>query len=58
MMKNNLEYFNLATEHKEELLDENKIPCLFYDNEKAGCIYNKLGFRQLGNWSIYYKIKR
>ena len=42
----------------EELLDENKIPCLFYDNEKAGCIYNKLGFRQLGNWSIYYKIKR
>lgn len=38
-----------------ELLDENKIPCLFYDNEKAGEIYHKLGFKKIGNWSIYYK---
>lgn len=38
-----------------ELLDENKTPCLFYDNEKAGEIYEKLGFEKIGNWSIYYK---
>ncbi|SCH09348.1 MULTISPECIES: GNAT family N-acetyltransferase [unclassified Romboutsia] len=38
-----------------ELLDENKTPCLFYDNEKAGAIYHKLGFKKIGNWSIYYK---
>ena len=38
-----------------ELLDENKIPCLFYDNEEAGKIYRKLGFEKIGNWSIYYK---
>lgn len=39
----------------KELLEENKIPCLFYDNEEAGKIYKKLGFQELGKWSIYYK---
>jgi len=39
----------------KELLDENKIPCLFYDNKEAGQIYKKLGFQELGKWSIYYK---
>lgn len=38
-----------------ELLDENKVPCLFYDNKEAGKIYKKLGFQELGKWSIYYK---
>lgn len=38
-----------------ELLNENKIPCLFYDNEEAGKMYKKLGFKDIGNWSIYYK---
>ncbi|MEF9991864.1 MAG: GNAT family N-acetyltransferase [Romboutsia sp.] len=37
-----------------ELLNENKIPCLFYDNEEAGKIYKKLGFKEIGYWSIYY----
>lgn len=37
-----------------ELLRENKIPCLFYDNEEAGKIYKRLGFRDVGYWSIYY----
>lgn len=37
-----------------ELLKENKIPCLFYDNEEAGKIYKRLGFRDIGYWSIYY----
>lgn len=39
----------------KELLDENKIPCLFYDNKEAGKVYRKLGFQELGKWSIYYK---
>ncbi|MGL4912984.1 MAG: GNAT family N-acetyltransferase [Romboutsia sp.] len=38
-----------------ELLRENKTPCLFYDNQEAGKIYKKLGFEELGKWSIYYK---
>ncbi len=38
-----------------ELLNENKIPCLFYDNEEAGKIYKKLGFIKIGNWSICSK---
>lgn len=37
-----------------ELLRENKIPCLFYDNEEAGKIYKRLGFKEIGKWSIYY----
>lgn len=37
-----------------ELLRENKIPCLFYDNEEAGKIYKRLGFEDIGYWSIYY----
>ncbi len=38
-----------------ELVEENKKPCLFYDNEEAGKIYRKIGFIEKGNWSIYYK---
>ena len=39
----------------KELLAENIKPCLFYDNEEAGKLYNKLGFKTIDNWSIYYK---
>lgn len=39
----------------KELMNENKIPCLFYDNVEAGRIYKKLGFEDLGKWSIYSK---
>lgn len=39
----------------KELLNENKIPCLFYDNDEAGKIYHKLGFKNIGTWSIYSK---
>lgn len=38
-----------------ELLDENKIPCLFCDNEAASSIYKMLGFEEIGYWSIYRK---
>ena len=36
-----------------ELLKENKTPCLFCDNESASKIYRKLGFEKIGYWSIY-----
>ena len=38
-----------------ELLDENKTPCLFCDNETASVIYKMLGFETIGYWSIYRK---
>ncbi len=37
------------------LLNDKKIPCLFYDNEEAGKIYKKIGFKELGQWVNYYK---
>ncbi|MDD4494310.1 MAG: GNAT family N-acetyltransferase, partial [Eubacteriales bacterium] len=36
-----------------KLLAEGRILCLIYDNEKAGNIYKKLGFREIGLWSMY-----
>lgn len=39
----------------KELLGENKVPCLFYDNQQAGKIYKKIGFKELGRWSICYR---
>ena len=39
----------------KNLIDENKIPCLFYDNEEAGKIYKKIGFKEIDQWVIYYK---
>lgn len=42
-----------------DLLQENRVPCLFCDNEEAITIYKKLGFEKIGYWSIYRKnIKR
>lgn len=38
-----------------ELLEENKVPCLFCDNKAAGAIYKMLGFEKIGCWSIYKK---
>lgn len=37
----------------KDIINENKIPCLFYDNVEAGKIYNKLGFKERGYWAIY-----
>ena len=38
-----------------EIINENKTPCLFYDNIEAGKIYKKLGFKEKGYWAIYYR---
>ena len=37
-----------------ELLGEGKGLCLFYDNLKAGSIYIKLGFKEIGQWSSVF----
>lgn len=36
----------------QELLDEEKIVCLFYDNPEAGKIYQRLGFKEIGFWNM------
>ncbi len=36
----------------EDLLNDNKRPCLFYDNPSAGSIYHKLGFETIGMYSM------
>jgi uncharacterized protein len=35
-----------------DLLAEGKIACLFYDNPEAGKIYHRLGFVEIGKWSM------
>ncbi|WP_082234845.1 GNAT family N-acetyltransferase [Halobacillus massiliensis] len=37
----------------EEVLDEGKLLCLFYDNPKAGKIYKRLGFEDIGYWMMH-----
>jgi uncharacterized protein len=41
-----------------DLLSEGKTPCLFYDNPKAGSIYKRLGFKDIGLWSMNYPDRR
>lgn len=36
-----------------DLLDEGKYACLFYDNPRAGRIYKRLGFKEIGLWTMY-----
>lgn len=36
-----------------ELLQEGKELCLFYDNPKAGAIYKRIGFEDIGYWMMY-----
>ncbi|TSB45962.1 GNAT family N-acetyltransferase [Alkalicoccobacillus porphyridii] len=38
----------------QALLNEGKEPCLFYDNPKAGSIYKRIGFRDIGFWMMYH----
>ncbi|MBQ3384964.1 MAG: GNAT family N-acetyltransferase [Erysipelotrichaceae bacterium] len=38
-----------------DLLKEGKMPCLFYVNPAAARIYKKLGYRDIGNWTIIRK---
>lgn len=36
-----------------ELLEENKMLCLFYDNPAAGAIYKRIGFVDIGKWCMW-----
>lgn len=44
----------LVTQLCSDLLLEGKSLCLFYDNPHAGVIYKRLGFQDIGSWSIAY----
>ncbi|ARI78281.1 GNAT family N-acetyltransferase [Halobacillus mangrovi] len=37
----------------EELLSEEKMLCLFYDNPAAGSIYKRIGFEDIGKWMMH-----
>jgi len=37
----------------KEVLNEGKVLCLFYDNPDAGRIYKRLGFKDIGKWTMY-----
>lgn len=36
-----------------DVMNEGKILCLFYDNPEAGSIYKRLGFKDIGMWTMY-----
>lgn len=36
----------------EDVLEEGKYLCLFYDNPRAGKIYKRLGFHDIGKWKM------
>lgn len=36
-----------------DVMKEGKILCLFYDNPEAGRIYKRLGFKDIGKWTMY-----
>lgn len=35
-----------------DLLREDKVPCLFYNNPAAGRIYHRIGFEDIGRWAL------
>ncbi len=41
----------------QDILAEGKAVCLFYDNPKAGSIYKRLGFKDIGLWSMNYPVR-
>ncbi|MGL5345987.1 MAG: GNAT family N-acetyltransferase [Peptostreptococcaceae bacterium] len=40
-----------------DLLEEDKTLCLFYDNPKAGKIYHRIGFEEIGKWTMLIEEK-
>jgi uncharacterized protein len=37
----------------QDVLNEGKTLCLFYDNPEAGRIYKRLGFKEIGMWTMH-----
>ncbi|MBW4080384.1 GNAT family N-acetyltransferase [Paenibacillus sp. S150] len=44
----------VAARLSADMLAEGKSLCLFYDNPQAGLIYRKLGYQDIGCWSMLY----
>lgn len=40
-----------------DLIKQQKTLCLFYKNPEAGAIYRRIGFNEIGLWSMYMKRK-
>lgn len=40
-----------------DLLNEGKTLCLFYDNPKAGKVYHRIGFEEIGIWTMLVENK-
>lgn len=40
----------------DDLVKQGKTLCLFYRNPEAGAIYRRLGFKEIGFWSMYMKM--
>ncbi|MET3729059.1 putative GNAT family acetyltransferase [Fictibacillus halophilus] len=56
--KRNKGYASLCMEALcNDILAEGKTLCLFYDNPKAGSIYKRLGFEDIGFWSMNYAVQ-
>lgn len=41
-----------------DLIKQQKTLCLFYKNPEAGAIYKRIGFNEIGLWSMYMKQKK
>jgi uncharacterized protein len=44
----------LVTKLCADVLAEGRSLCLFYDNPSAGAIYKRIGFEDIGKWSMMY----
>lgn len=42
----------------DDMVEQKKALCLFYRNPEAGAIYRKLGFKEIGLWSMYTRTDR
>lgn len=47
---------SVVYELTKECLNEGKVPCLFYDNPKAGSIYHRLGYETFDLWTVGKKV--
>lgn len=42
----------------DDLIKQGKTLCLFYRNPEAGSIYSRLGFKEIGLWSMYMEMEK
>jgi uncharacterized protein len=44
----------IVSQLASDLLSEGKTPCLFYFNQAAGSIYHRIGFQDIGLWTLVW----